>query len=706
MKSIRKIGKVALTGLAAIALTLTVPAGAFADSGGGVGGGSEGGSVPSGPYPWKSIGFDEPGKAWERFLKEDTRSDSWTTARVNDAFKRAGSKKSGEEICKSSKVIWYIERSDSRWHYNYPGNTYKSPGVNGTSILNPGTVIGRAPLQGELDAFLRWDAENGKHLNKAPGYTIVCSGSFMPDRKTPEIVTDGSEKPVSVDIKDVKTFTSPYSYVTQVTPMKNNEGGNIGSDKLHPQSSGETITNFGNLYNELNGANVDPNTLEKKVNAAINQDKNLDRAGVDLDEENKAGLAEGGILNVNENALNATISLQSYTTTVQKELCRWNEVWDPKANKGKGGYKRDPNSKTCRIVKEVRPVEYKAKVEQGTLQPTGFWQMLTVKCNQEELDALLSSDDTLIAKVEQADGSQSATIATKKYDITPSQLDFGDPQNSNAAKAATAKEGFFDKVCGLQCTPANSGPGASNDNGGKDNVGNEGNENNLYGAVSSGTNSNYFEFFRDNEDKTIRPDVWYPESVGNITYDGSAPKGTLVLRDSDGTPTLDGTEGGQFTMSYADDEPVFENKTGTVNVATGEKATLTRTSTASYRPGLYDEFKVRSTWASDPNKPQVFNFMWNYEAKISHTVPTGEIGFGPGGNAKTGDTESVVAPIEGFCLGEFGETENKDTSNYQNDLTDITGSGGTGFDEVLSDSDPAQEDSRNLVVNFVRSTGE
>ena len=710
MEKIRKIGKAASALLFAMMVILMYPVSAMADTGGGVGGGGNSGTVTSGTFKWKVIAFDEPGKAWQRFLQEDSRGDSYTISEVNKSFSRAGSSKSGESICKSSNVIWYLERNNNRWHYNYTGFTNGSPSTGYSTISKPAYIIGRAPLQGELDAFYKWDAQNGNILSKAPGYTIVCSGSFMPlEKTTPKIETPGSKTSSTTKKENILSFTAPYSFVTQVTPMKNNKGGNVGSDKLHPQGGGSTKTNFGKLYDSIKGSSMSPSEVESKVKAALAQDKNLDRAAVNLDEANRQGLAEGGILNVNENALNATISIDAYTTTVTKEMCTWKEVWDWNLNGGKGGYKKDPNSKSCEKVSTEQPVEYKAVTTQGTLQPSGFWQILAVKCNPEQLDALIASDKSLTAKVEKSEESSSATINTKKYDKMPKDLDFGDPSNPNKAKAATAEEGFFDKICSFTCTADGSGNNANSQNGAVENVRSNGSGQvsgvEGYGAVSDGKNSKYFEFFRDNEDKSIRPDVWYPTGKGNVTYDGSAPKGTLILRDSEGTPSLDGKNGGEFSMNYSDGEPVFQSKNSAVNPHYGNTSkNILRNSVASYRPGFHDKFTVRSTWASDPNRPQVFNFAWNYAGTISHVIPTGEIGFGPGGTPKTGKTTTVQVPIEGFCAAEFG-VENQ-SHNMQGDFVDFTGTDTAGLNKMFSEKGTLNDDSRNIVVNFVRSTGE
>lgn len=693
-----KLRKVMVSAVALVAsITVVAPTAAFAaggDTGGGTGGGSSGGSQRG--AQWASIAYAKPGKAYDKFIDKAGYRKSHTDKQIK---KRVGD----INICKRSNVIWYI-KSGSNWTFNYDGATHGKRWHGSGTIENPKTKYNRGPTDSEVRAFKIWDKEeNGKIVNKKPGYTIICSGAFaMPDktRKTISKKSDTKEK-------DPYTVTKPYSWSTEIKPQNIGESGPdpIGKDNLRTQKSKNQITNYGKLWKDLNTKNIDklkPADVKKKVNAALKKDKNLEHMQLDLSNTNKKGMAEGGILNVYERTRLATITATEKVTTVTTTTCIYTQKWNMK----KGEYNKE--TKKCSDKKD-KSSKTTLKKEKGSLENTGFWQMLSVHCNKVEFDALAKA----IGKgkvVQQGDSAKgiAAVIYTKKYNKQPSQLDFGDHENPNKAKAATGKIGFFDKECPFDCTPSSdTKDGASDKNGATKNVESTGKvtKDGKYGATSEKHTNNFFEFFRDNEEKNVSVDVWYPKSNSNVKYSGSAPLSTTIVRDPNGTPGVSGTEGGKFTMKTKSGKELFKKDAETTNQKNWENGKEFSNSNATLLKGLHREFLVKATWASDTGKPQVINTKWEYKADVSSNILANEVGFGVKGAQEKGKTAKVATPIEGKCYSNFGTQDQFDTTElfHKNTGTDST----NGLDKnIIEKSEKPSEKKTNLVFNFVRSTTE
>ena len=328
-----------------------------------------------------------------------------------------------------------------------------------------------------------------------------------------------------------------------------------------------------------------------------------------------------------------------------------------------------------------------------------------------------------LVKLDSGDSSTdvSGLYRTKYYSAQPSVLPLGQNHSSlSAAQRETAKLGFYDKECPLSCTSSSStSAGANAKNGATSNVGNSPDLSRtvkgVFGAKSQDNfNGNYFEFFRDNSPKTVRPDVWYPRSgINGVTYNGDAPKTTLVTRWSGGTPVL----GNEFNVSYLNkdtkkQENIFDAKNTASqptqkNFETKEsiekKESLFKTSTAAQVKGLLDEITVKSTWASDANKPQSLQFAWEYSTSVTSKVPT-SLGFTSGsGNASVGSYVNRSTAVDGRCVGEFGSTAQTNFAETKNKLQSNTG---TGISPSFSGVNGDYNNKNNLVLNFIRGTSE
>lgn len=707
-----KLRKVMATAVAVMAsFSLVVPSAAFADdgsTGGGTGGGGSSGGSQRG-VQWASIAYKTPGKAYDSFIKKSGYRKSTTDGEIK---KRVGDIK----ICKNSNVIWYI-KSGKYWTFNYDGATHSKRWNGSGTIESPKTKYGsRGPTDAEIRAFKVWDKkENGNKINKKPGYTIICSGAFAKPTKTWETVKKSTAK----NEGNKYEVTKPYSWTTEVKAQpikvdakdasKNTKTDPIGEENLNDQKSKNVKTNYGKLWDSLNtkkGQGMKPSEVKKKVKEALAKDAKLKHSTVNLNAKNKAGMAEGGVLNIYERTRPATIKAVETVTTVTTTTCVYTQEWDSE----KGKYK--PPKKKCTSKKDKTSKNTVTK-KTATAQNTGFWQMLAVHCNKLELEALLKADKS-IKLVDTGDSTKgiAAVVYSKKYKQQPKTLDFGDSTNTNKAKKATGFLGFYDKECPFDCTPSSkASDGASGSNGATKNVGTTENvvSGGKYGATSDNHTNNFFEFFRDNEAKNVKVDVWYPKSTGVVKYDKSAPKTTTIVRDKNGTPGVSG-DGGKFTMKTKSGKELFkgEDKVKTQknnwNKNVDDKFT---NSNATILDGLQREFSVKATWASEDNKPQIINVKWEYGADVSTRFFGKDVGYGVKGVQNTGETVKATANIEGKCYSNFGTTNQFDTTEVFNKNTGTNTT--NGLDNKILEKDSTnhpKEKNTNLVFNFVRSTTE
>lgn len=680
----RKIFTAAVVSLAVISGTAVS---ASADTTGGIGGGGGPGGAYSG-FEWVSI-VNNKGAAYNDF-KYLSGWGNYADTLVNQ---RIGS--NGVNICKDSNVIWFIRSSQGGWTYNYTGATHGQWWSGYGTIENASSKYGfRAPIADEVQRFKDWDAgQNGRKIDNVPGYTIICSGKFIQPQK------DWNTWSASTTYSNTSaSFTEPYSWTTTIAPqyMQGSTTDKIGAANLHNQTSGAQKTEFGKLYDIVNttaGQGMSTDDLNNRANAAKAADAAAGRPTVNLDDANKTGMAEGGILNVSTTARNATISTTERTATTVATSCYYTQTW----NSYWAAYNAPTSSCSSTTSKNVSRTS--SKNAPATQQLKGFWQMLSVHCNKEEFDALMASDSSLRPITTPDPTNKISGVAyTKNYTSIPSSLDFGNASNANAAKAKTGNLNFFDKECPFDCTPLTSNSNASTGNGAINNIGGAGAVNNTDNIKASA-----FEFFRDNAPKKITVDTWFPKAEAGVEYSGEAPVSTTITRDAQGTPSLDGSSGGKFVMKSTNGNVnLFTGTSTNVNNQKNWNSTTFSGPTSTILKGLHREFTVQSTWASEAGKPQAFNFKWEYAPKVKTTVPVSDIGFGVGTTQKVGTTGSVITTIEGKCYNFFGVTA--PPSDTTAEFGANTGTGTTNnLDGKMLTGDKAIA---KLSTNFVRSASE
>lgn len=670
----------------AIGSLTAIPA-ASANTGGGIGGGGGPGGAYDG-FQWVSVAYGQKGRAYEKFVELS----GWPRGTVEREVRgRVGNL----QVCQNSNVIWFI--ASQGWTYNFTGWTWPSNPIVAGTIEQPRVAVGdRGASPAEVNAFKEWDRNsNGNRIGNTPGYTIICSGAFQ---KPDENWTTSSSRVERG--YDTATVTHPYSWTTEVTPEISPTGN------LKNQPAVVQKTEFAALYDGIKtnaGAGLDPATLRSRAAAAVAKDQSKDHAKVNLSEQNKKGLSEGGVLNVNEQTKFATISSSKETVTTIVTTCKHKRTW----NTWTGNY--NPVSTSCSDKRSSKNSSTSTK-DASTQKNTGFWQILAVHCNRDEFNALLASDPT-ITRISGDDANKiTAVVHSQKHSKRPEpgQVDFGDPTNTNPAKAKTGHKGFYDKECPFDCVPLPMEDPSTPEPG------------TLTGAVSDGVNTNSFEFFRDNNQREIEVQAWAPKNGvdGVNTYNAQEAKTTTITRWEEGTPSPDGSSGGMFSMETAEGEKLFQGKIDSkfkdgngklkkprvAPVQTNWNSDWHHDPFLSIVNGHHTRFLLKSTWASDAGKPQILNFKWEYDPDVTSSIPVKGIGFGPGSSQVRGELGNVSVPIEGKCYGKFG------TSALQNDNVAAFGANtGTGSVNNLDNGimgEPVPHNGYNLSTNFVRSAGE
>lgn len=142
-------------------------------------------------------------------------------------------------------------------------------------------------------------------------------------------------------------------------------------------------------------------------------------------------------------------------------------------------------------------------------------------------------------------------------------------------------------------------------------------------------NKDELVFFRDNEDRIVRADVWYPKKMdkSGLITDPNAPAEKTIVKLYGGTPEIDIT---------------------TIEASTGAKKE-TKTKIDKFDKeftinGHVNKFNMKSQWASDEGKPYELAIDWVYKAEAKNNIPSKLNGH------KLLDTEIYTAtPFEVHC---------------------------------------------------------
>lgn len=289
-------------------------------------------------------------------------------------------------------------------------------------------------------------------------------------------------------------------------------------------------------------------------------------------------------------------------------------------------------------------------IEGHDYKPSSSWQFISVRCNQDGFNTLVSSTGSNVIQNEKASSSAKSQVvnggvATFYNDLG---IDF----------YYTGKT--CDDIWGCTIEP---NTGANNDS--TNNKAKRGDLlNNSFGAQSDGKTGSKFVMFRDNISRTIRNDVSWPKLINTTPeakLDSRQPaSGTYVILDKDGTPNKD----------------LF-------NFEDSQKSTLINGNdlpTKWYKSFKSQEnvFNWRASWASDSNKPHRMNIRYAYKPQVTAAIKTAfdRNGGSDGNNTFTLD---IICPTKFNTEDTYNPTivnqpKNLDYSQPQTDFDDTENS--------------------------------
>lgn len=774
-----------IAGLVTLAVLLTGSP-AHADVIGGGGTSSSGGlnAGASAPGNWdRVVGIWDPSDtgAYDDFLAAAQGNGRYGNL---DSAAKVEAKLSGMGIleqCKSARLIVYLrDENFGVWMYsttdfgvadevineawtnvsgtsnNYVYVTERNaagyPGWNENWTITSGATI--SPKQ-EVQNY----AQNGIRGRGEP--TVICSWGSGAE------VASESYNRKQATTTDSAAWTEPYSWSTSVQ-REITQGGidPIGINNLENQTAVTAKTDYAAIYDAI--ASSDSESVQSKrnrISKAVTADTTKGHAQVNLSNNNKAGLAEGGVLSIYEHTAYASINSAQSTPW---QLCtkttssrRWdgtkyvsvstaNEpiTWD-QANCGSAPISgAAPTYTPSQSGEAGYPTTAKGWVAGtstytntktlGTAANTGFWQILSVHCNPAELAALLAgvTGETLVSQTAGVNGNSTSVVNSQRYNARPAQVDFGKDTGDGSMKSRSGQLGFYDKECDLTCiSNPTTATGASVANGATTNQSittNQGGKDYLGGTLyNAEVNANYLEIFRDNADRKVTVNTSYPRNndpqfkyggtytnaaagYGSMTVPATAPVSTTITRWANGTPTSDGLTGGQFTM-FAENasgartklfQPTSPAPVTQLNWKTNPYQSLNSTALN----GFYKTFVIKATWASEANRPQVINVKWEYTPTVWTRIPA-TVGFSNSSSATNMQINSYAVydqKVDGRCYAIYGTN-----SGDLDLLSRVQQSTGTGTTNYLDNSmvegandDNSWKKASNLVLKFVRAVSE
>lgn len=341
-------------------------------------------------------------------------------------------------------------------------------------------------------------------------------------------------------------------------------------------------------------------------------------------------------------------------------------------------------------------------MDNATTRVNRFFQILTTTCNTIGFDLLLEEVPNL--QVFNESTFHRTAITQVFYDGVPALLEFGDHRHpatlangEESQQFLTSQARFYTKECPWLCIPetdfsvfdAVPNPALRSGQVKDDDVP-------FAGAAvrehdTSITEAYEFVVFRDNVERELFIQLWYPKEQPGVTVPiGVEPISSTVVNWTRSTPTRE-----FFGMSNARGLPLFTGTTGLPQLTNFTSETFS-TLNAEKMSGSHQVFGFNSTWVSSEGTPVMLNFSWEYELEVTGSAPVGAIGFY--GNTIVFIMGEVHTYADGRCWAQFGDRTPIDTSEvlFQNT--------GMGRDNYLDLDIISQEldDPRNLVIYFIR----
>lgn len=250
-----------------------------------------------------------------------------------------------------------------------------------------------------------------------------------------------------------------------------------------------------------------------------------------------------------------------------------------------------------------------------TTKENNNYQILAVNCNAENFNKVRNATGGSVIRY--GDGTGSSVLQTPAKSGTL-------PSNALGLQGITSTNEFYNDgtSCAevFKCTVE---PNVNLENEARNNKGNA----NLFGEVleenkvGETNDKGELVFFRDNDEREVRADLWYPQATGKTelnSHFGAKAKGTSVRlygKDMIGyVPTPE--------MELTTIAPWNNKDNGIKLQSNGNSSPITNYSNEVNR------FNVKSQWASEEGKPYQFGINWKYNATANNRIPSKVDGYG------------------------------------------------------------------------------
>lgn len=429
----------------------------------------------------------------------------------------------------------------------------------------------------------------------------------------------------------------PYSWITEVQRGNVSFAADTTSTKkdIVTQTSEVVYSPWGELINQAALDNELPDAMT--MMAAINETKTAPHATLDLSDENKEALGEGGVMNIIERATEGTFGVT--TTRTERRGAKRKGVFNV-TNTGVisptptwGSLITDANWILQSITNEIQP-------DVRQVPNTRLWQQMNVHCNDGGFKSVLYEAIPFVTN----DPTRKISASARTFERNTSNPQWA----TGSGYDPTAYHNFYDRECsyaGVRADDNNniigSGVEASDENS-------EGSAGVVYDQKHAPAEAT---FFRDNEGKDFKFDLYVPDDVPDlINYDGSPALTTTITRWSPGTPLPANTsEKGTFMLkTKTGSADVFSNSTANPPQQKNFSTTgLGKGRTYGIVSGQHNTFTASGNWPSDSGKPQVLTAKWEYDPQVSSTFFTDKVGYGGRAGARSGEIGTVWNQIQG-----------------------------------------------------------
>lgn len=639
-----------------------------ADVGSGTGGGISNGQVGNWYHSYgSSVGDRTTSEAWDNFVRVQKRDLSTLKSIFEERLSGQGGwgGMSLYNSCRKSQFIWWYGYSDSRDWATWIGRNVHPTKSQMKSISHPESHRALDKFFSYPYSVTGWDRRGGT--------VIICSGSFMEEDPPVKITVTGDTKyflyngkqhvvntwkrtsgtlksghsirataygartsvgnsPVTVSNVSVRSgdtnVSSQYDITTKngriyvrAVPSGNNERcETITTEKVKqivqsdvnvahgfrpsgsPTFSAVKKINRNNAYSLSRGAQL-PQVGDSrsswntwKSNFA-NGAKDISTPAIDLEKEGIAQIIakHGGVLNITRTHHHREVS----ATICQPQ--KRDAYIDSNGNAKWGSWY------------DVGKPELKSVSAKNAGQTHYSYQILGVNCNAPGFQRALNSNDI---NHSYGDGKASGLLETKEK----SGLDF--PLGRSGHETGT--HGFYNDGPSCQDAFKNACVSTKLTASAKNDANNNLQTNPLFTHEDENeykdnspkghgypNDDGELVFFRDNKDRTVRADVWYPKDTGvsSLKTDPNEPAAKTIVRLFEGgTPDIDIT-----TIEELDINGNQVPKSNPIKLINKD---------IELKEKHVNKFNMKSQWASDKGKPYELGVRWVYKADAVNNMPS------------------------------------------------------------------------------------